>query len=100
MRGFGYQSLGPTDDDGNVIGGSHLLVGSIEYEHQLRGNVYGAVFIDAGNAFDTLDVDAAIGTGIGIKWRSPVGPLRFYLAHPLNTIDRDIRVHISIGADL
>lgn len=100
VRGFGYQSLGPTDDDGNVIGGSHLLVGSIEYEHQLRGNVYGAVFIDAGNAFDTLDVDAAIGTGIGIKWRSPVGPLRFYLAHPLNTIDRDIRVHISIGADL
>ncbi|MBT8086560.1 MAG: autotransporter assembly complex protein TamA [Gammaproteobacteria bacterium] len=100
VRGFDYNELGPKDDEGNVIGGSNLLVASIEYEHRLRGNFFGAVFMDAGNAFDTLDVDAAVGAGIGVKWISPVGPLRFYLAHPLNKSDRSVRLHIQLGADL
>lgn len=100
VRGFGFQSLGPRDDLGNVIGGSNLLVASIEYEHLLRGNFYGAVFLDAGNAFDNLDFDAAVGAGFGVKWFSPVGPLRFYLAHPLNKSDRNVRLHVRLGADL
>lgn len=100
VRGFGYNTLGPKDALGNVIGGSHLLVASIEYEHWLRGNFYGAIFLDAGNAFDGFDVDPAMGTGLGLKWQSPVGPLRFYLAHPLNKSDRGIRLHIRLGADL
>ena len=100
IRGFGFDTLGPEDDSGNVIGGSNLLVASIEYEHLLRGNFYGAVFVDAGNAFDALDVDPAVGAGIGLKWLSPVGPLRFYLGHPLNKSDRSVRLHIRLGADL
>jgi len=100
VRGFGYNTLGPEDDEGNVIGGSNLLLASIEYEHRLRGNWYGAVFVDAGNAFDGSDIDAAIGTGLGIKWLSPVGPLRFYLAHPLNKSDQSVRFHVRFGADL
>ena len=100
VRGFGYNSLGPEDDEGNVIGGDNLLIASIEYEHRLRGNWYGAVFVDAGNAFDGSDVDAAVGAGLGIKWLSPVGPLRFYLAHPLNKSDRSVRLHVRLGADL
>ena len=100
VRGFGYNTLGPEDELGNVIGGSHLLVASVEYEHRMRGNFYGAVFLDAGNAFDGFDVDPAIGAGLGLKWQSPVGPLRFYLAHPLNKSDRSVRLHIRLGADL
>ena len=100
VRGFGYNSLGPKDELGNVVGGSNLLVASVEYERLLRGNFYGAVFVDAGNAFDTVDVDPAIGVGIGLKWLSPVGPLRFYLGHPLNKSDRSVRLHIQLGADL
>ena len=100
VRGFGYETLGPTDDLGNVIGGSNLLVASIEYEHRLRNNFYGAIFVDAGNAFDDLDVDAAVSAGLGVIWRSPVGPLRFYLAHPLNQSNRSVRLHIHLGADL
>ena len=100
VRGFDYNTLGPTDDMGNVIGGSNLLVASLEYEHHLRGNFYGAAFVDAGNAFDDFDVDPAVGAGIGVKWFSPIGPLRFYLAHPLNKSDRAVRVHIRLGADL
>jgi translocation and assembly module TamA len=100
VRGFGYETLGPRDELGNVIGGSNLLVASIEYEHLLRGNFYGAAFVDAGNAFEGLDVDAALGAGLGVKWLSPVGPLRFYLAHPLNKSERSVRLHIRLGADL
>jgi translocation and assembly module TamA len=100
IRGFDYDSLGPKDEMGNVIGGSNLLIASIEYERLLRGNFYSAVFLDAGNAFDSMDVNAAVGAGIGLKWFSPVGPLRFYLAHPLNQSDRSVRVHIRLGADL
>jgi translocation and assembly module TamA len=100
VRGFGYETLGPTDDLGNVIGGSNLLVASIEYEHRLRNEIFGAIFVDAGNAFDGLDVDAALSAGLGVIWRSPVGPLRFYLAHPLNKSDRSVRLHIRLGADL
>lgn len=100
VRGFDYESLGPKDDMGNVIGGSNLLTASIEYERLLRGNFYGTAFLDAGNAFDSLEVDAAVGVGLGLVWLSPVGPLRFYLAHPLNKSDRSVRVHIRLGADL
>ena len=100
VRGFGYNTLGPEDVDGNVIGGDNLLVASIEYEHRLRGDWYGAVFVDAGNAFNGSDVDPAAGAGLGIKWLSPVGPLRFYLAHPLNKVDRSVRLHVRLGADL
>ncbi|MDH3431126.1 MAG: autotransporter assembly complex protein TamA [Gammaproteobacteria bacterium] len=100
VRGFGYNTLGPEDDEGNVIGGSNLLIASIEYEHRLRGNWYGAAFVDAGNAFDGSEVDAAVGAGLGVKWLSPVGPLRFYLAHPLNKVDRSVRLHVRLGADL
>lgn len=100
VRGFDFASLGPKDDSGNVIGGSNLLVASIEYEHLLRGNFYGAVFLDAGNAFDDFDVDPAVGAGLGLKWLSPVGPMRFYLAHPFNKSDRSVRFHVRLGADL
>lgn len=100
VRGFGYNTLGPKDELGNVIGGSNLLVASIEYERHLRGNFYGAMFLDAGNAFDGFDIDPALGAGFGVKWLSPVGPLRFYLAHPLNKSDRSVRIHIRLGADL
>ncbi len=100
VRGFDFKTLGPIDDAGNVIGGSNLLVASIEYERRLRGNFFWAAFVDAGNAFDGLDIDPAAGAGLGIKWVSPLGPLRFYLAHPLNKSDRNVRLHIRLGPDL
>ena len=69
-------------------------------ERRLRGNYYGAVFIDAGNAFDDFDIDAAVGTGFGIKWRSPIGPVRVYLGFPLTGDESGPRLHLRLGADL
>ena len=100
IRGFDYESLGPTDDEGNVIGGSHLLTGSIEYEHRLRGNIFGAAFVDAGNAFDNFNVRPEVGAGLGIKWRSPIGPVRAYVGFPVSDSDRSARFHLRLGPDL
>ncbi len=100
VRGFDFESLGTTDADGVIIGGSRLLAASIEIDQLVHRNFAMAVFVDAGNAFDGGNIDARMGAGIGIKWRSPVGPLRLYVARPLNFRERDVRLHISLGPDL
>jgi len=66
----------------------------------LRGNFYCAEFVDAENAFDDTDIDPGVGAGLGIKWRSPLGPIRLYLGYPLTGDDQDIRLHLRLGADL
>lgn len=100
VRGYGFETIGPTDVTGRVIGGSHLLVASAEYDRLFYRNFAFAAFVDAGNAFDGTNVEARIGAGLGLKWRSPIGPVRVYLAHPVNFSDRSVRLHISIGPDL
>ncbi len=100
VRGYDLDTLGPTDADGNVIGGANLLVASVEYERRLRGNFYGALFVDAGNAFDDTDFDAEVGAGLGLIWRSPLGPIRLYAGYPVTADDPAIRFHLQLGTDL
>jgi translocation and assembly module TamA len=102
VRGYAYNSLGPTDPLGAVIGGSNLLVGSIEIDQQVAANWSVAAFIDSGNAYDDLnDFDPATGVGVGVRWFSPLGPIRIDVAVPLqNDAPDDYRVHITLGPDL
>lgn len=100
VRGFGFDTLGPKDADGNVVGGTNLLVASVEYERHLWSNYYGALFVDAGNAFNDTDFDPEVGTGLGVKWRSPLGTIRLYLAYPITKDNPGVRVHLRLGADL
>lgn len=100
VRGYAYESLGPEDDDGDVVGGKHLLTGSIEFEHYFDDRWGIATFIDAGNAINDLDDDLEQGVGFGLRWKSPVGPVRIDLANAISTEDKDWRLHISIGPDL
>ncbi|MGB5496003.1 MAG: autotransporter assembly complex family protein [Sedimenticolaceae bacterium] len=101
VRGYRYRSLGPRDGDGDVKGGKHLLTGSVEYEHPVFGeDGWVAAFIDAGNAFDTNDVDVRYGYGLGVRWYSPVGRVRLDVAIPDDTEDDNWRLHFGLGADL
>ena len=101
VRGYEYQSLGPKDSNGDVVGGRHLLTGSIEYEHPVFGEDWWvAAFADAGNAFDTDDITLRAGYGLGVRWFSPVGRLRVDLAFPDDTEEDNWRLHIGLGADL
>ena len=100
IRGFAYESLGPEDANGEVIGGRHLATGSLEYDHPLTEKWHLAVFTDAGNAFNTLDdFEPRKSAGVGVRWRSPLGPIRLDLARAVDE-HRDWRIHLSMGPDL
>jgi translocation and assembly module TamA len=100
VRGYKYQTLGPSDDSGNNTGGRYLLTGSAEVDYLFWKKWGGAVFIDAGNADDDFPPNLEVGAGAGLRWRSPVGMLRLDVAHPFSNSDDDLRIHISIGPDL
>lgn len=98
VRGYAYQSLGPKDSDGEVVGGRYLLVGSLELERAL-GEKWGlAGFYDAGNAFDEPgQIRLAQGAGIGLRYYTPVGPVRLDVARQIGEDDPSFRIHLSIG---
>ena len=100
VRGYKYKSLGPTNDDGDVIGASFLLFGGLEFEHYFNDRSGVAVFVDAGNAIDNLDDDLEQGAGFGLRWKSPVGPVRVDIANALTADDQPWRLHVNIGPDL
>ena len=100
VRGFAYESLGPRADNGDVIGGRHLATGSLEYDHPITEKWHLAVFTDGGNAFNNVnDFEIRRSAGFGIRWRSPLGPIRLDLARAVDE-HRDWRVHLSMGPDL
>lgn len=100
VRGFAYESLGPRADNGDVIGGRHLATGSLEYDHPITEKWHLAVFTDGGNAFNNAnDFEIRRSAGFGIRWRSPLGPIRLDLARAVDE-HRDWRVHLSMGPDL
>ena len=100
VRGYNYNSLGPVDGLGKVIGGKRLLVGSIEYEHRLLEKWSAAVFYDAGNAYNDRGEKFKEGAGVGVRWKSPIGPVRLDVAWALSTEERPWRIHLVVGPDL
>jgi translocation and assembly module TamA len=101
VRGYRYESLGPKDAAGNVIGGPALAVGSLEFEHRFLPKWGAAVFYDTGNAFQSFgNGTLAQGAGFGIRWRSPIGPVRADVAWALSDPRHPIVFHLNIGPDL
>ena len=98
VRGYAYKTLGPEDEEGNVVGGRHMLIGSMEIEHQVSKNWSLALFYDTGNAFDTFsEYELAQGAGIGIRRQTPIGPIKFDVARQLGQHDNKYRLHLSVG---
>jgi translocation and assembly module TamA len=100
VRGYDYQSLSPEDDEGRKVGGRYLVAGSLEYQYAFAEKWRAAAFVDQGNAFDSLEIPTLkSGVGFGIRWVSPVGPLRLDLARALDD-DGGFRLHFSMGPEL
>jgi translocation and assembly module TamA len=98
VRGYTYQSLGPKDQEGKVVGGRNLLVGSLELERSFFDHWAAAVFYDLGNAFNNLgEIRLAQGAGIGLRYYSRVGPLRLDLARQINVPHPGYQIHLSMG---
>jgi translocation and assembly module TamA len=102
LRGFDYREIGEVNANGNIIGGELLAVVSAEYEHYFTENWGAGVFVDAGDAFtNTFSVN--VGAGVGIRWRSPLGPIRVDVAFPVETdlpLASSWRLHVLLGPDL
>ncbi len=104
VRGYGWREIGPRIRNGNgdtyALGASNVVTASIEYERYFFGPWGAAVFVDTGSAFDGKQPDMRTGVGIGLRWRSPVGPVRIDIAHGLDQPDSPITLHLNIGAAL
>jgi translocation and assembly module TamA len=101
IRGYSFQAIGPENSYGRVIGGDSVAIASATVEHYFTPRWGIATFIDAGNAFNGTDIHAKIGTGVGLRWRSPVGMIRVDLGTPVNDAQRHgIELHLVIGPDL
>jgi translocation and assembly module TamA len=103
VRGYGLRDIGVTLSDGSTGPGHYLAVASAEWQHPIRsGGVLtdweSTVFVDAGNVAESvhdLRRDAAIGAGVGARWKSPIGPLQMDLAYGFRT--ERYRLHVSVG---
>lgn len=103
VRGYGYREIGPrieTDRGLYSVGAKNVVVASAEYERYFTPTWGAAVFVDGGSAFDGRIDRWRTGVGIGVRWKSPVGPLRIDLGHGLDDPDSTVTLHINLGADL
>jgi len=103
IRGYSYQSVGPLSD-GVPVGGKSLIEGSMELRLKVTERFGLAAFLDGGSAFtDKLfssEDPLRWGTGIGIRYYTPVGPLRLDVGIPLNKrqgVDGSYQIYISLG---
>jgi translocation and assembly module TamA len=108
IRGYRYQSVGPPFRDGNPIGGTAINAGTIEYRQRIGQALGFATFVDAGNVSKNLNPlkgDLKVGAGAGVRYYTPLGPLRLDVAFPLQRRtgpdvarpDDSFEVYIGLG---
>lgn len=103
IRGYRFQTVSPLIDD-DPIGGNSIGEFSIEIRRRLSETLGLVAFIDGGAAFDSsypdFSGDIQFGAGVGARYYTPLGPLRFDIAVPLNKrseIDDAFQIYLSIG---
>jgi translocation and assembly module TamA len=98
VRGYDFESLG-VEQGGAIVGGRALAVASVEYVKWLErwgGNWGVAAFVDAGDAAARFkDLDPALGYGLGVRWRTPAGPLAVDVAYGERF--QQVRVQFSVA---
>jgi outer membrane protein assembly complex protein YaeT len=111
VRGWGRYEISPTSASGVPIGGDSMLAFSEEVRATIQGNLGGVLFLDAGNVWsgwsDVSFSDLRYAVGPGLRYQTPVGPIRFDFGYQLNPIPgllvegkpqtRRWRIHFSIG---
>lgn len=97
VRGYAFQSLGVQEADA-IVGGRVLLTGSSEIVQWLTSSWGAAMFVDFGNAANSWkDYDPALGYGLGVRWRSPIGPVGADIAYGEET--KEYRLHFNLGVN-
>jgi translocation and assembly module TamA len=99
IRGYNEREVGPRLGRFG-LGADNLLTASGELEHYFTPQWGGAVFVDTGSAFNGRTPDWRTGVGIGLRWRSPVGPVRVDVARGLDHPDSALTLYLDIGPEL
>jgi len=105
VRGYPYQKLGPLDDAGNPLGGLTVLEGNLDWRFPLKDSWEGVLFLDAGNVYprgyELVWDQLRFTTGVGLRYKTPVGPVRVDVGYQLNPPDdapfNRYQIHFSIG---
>lgn len=101
VRGYGLHDIGTKLSDGSVSAGRYMTVGSLEWQRPIlsKGQLTdweSTLFIDAGAVADKpSDLQAHVGVGAGVRWKSPVGPLQIDLAYGVKV--QEFRLHLNVG---
>ena len=100
VRGYAYQAVGPQFADYRPLGGTSVTAGTIEFRQRF-GQSFGAVaFIDAGQVGETSSPFTGTlfeGVGVGARYYTSLGPIRFDIGVPLNKRRKDQIVQAYIG---
>lgn len=109
VRGYGYQLLGEVNDDRKPLGGESVFEVGIEPRVKISDNVGLVAFIEGGNVYHTrmpkLSKRLMYGGGFGVRYYTPLGPIRLDIAFPFKrrktvagkSIDSICNIYISIG---
>ena len=101
VRGWARSQLGPKRNTGSPMGGKSITEMSIELRHRLFWKIEGAVFMDAGNvwseSFHYRFNELAYAAGAGLRYETPIGPIRLDVGVPLWNEKKRVQLFLSIG---
>jgi translocation and assembly module TamA len=104
IRGYAYQAVGPNFPDTSYpVGGTALVAGGIEYRQRFGRSFGAAFFVDAGQVSNTLSLTPGnifVGVGAGVRYYTPIGPIRLDVAVPTKSTaidDQSFQVYIGLG---
>lgn len=103
IRGYSYKRAGPVNPDDEPIGGASVVELNAEARWRINDDFGAVAFVDGGGAFAGAmpgsDGDWFVGAGVGVRYYSPIGPVRLDVAMPINAREGepDFQIYISIG---
>jgi translocation and assembly module TamA len=101
LRGYSYQSLGPRDASGNVVGGKNLILASVELQKAIFTDWGLSTFFDTGNAFNSFtNIRLVSGAGVGVHYYTRIGAINLYLARQIGVPEPGFHVHFNVGFEL
>jgi len=102
VRGYGYQEITVYNANGDAVGGSSYVTASLEARIRITDTIGIVPFVDAGSVTASTFPDFSdirVGTGVGLRYATPFGPIRLDVAVPLNKYagGSDYGIYAGIG---